>query len=220
MKLERAEPYAQALDACLSHADINTPLRIAHFMAQVTHECMGFKALAESFKYSASGLLATFPKIVGTPTRAHILANLPPDQLADFLYGDRADLGNTQSGDGYRFIGRGFIMLTGRFNYTACAKRTGLPLTDHPELLQEPEAAALAAADYWATNKINEAADRDNVRDVTRLINSALLGLPDRTSNLAIAKKIWVAGIPVSSSASDSRASPPVINPEPTPSAP
>jgi predicted chitinase len=104
-------------------------------------------------------------------------------------YNGRKDLGNTQPGDGPRFKGRGLIQLTGRANYAAAAKALDKPFVDEPELVERFPAAADVSAWFWDAHKLNQHADRDDVRAVTKIINGGYNGLDSRTSYLASTKK-------------------------------
>ena len=143
----------------LNEYAINTPLRMAHFMAQLAHESDGFKATREY----------------------HDGSN----------YEGRRDLGNTEAGDGKRYRGRGLIQLTGRYNYRKAGDALGLNLVGHPELAEKFPAALEVSCWFWAANGLNELADRDDVRAVTRRINGGLNGFEDRNRYLGIAKRIW-----------------------------
>lgn len=104
-------------------------------------------------------------------------------------YEGRVDLGNTQKGDGRRFKGRGIFQLTGRANYTKMAKRLNLPLLEQPELAAAPRTSAHIACLYWSDRKLNDAADRDDIKAVTKAINGGYNGLNDRAVRLLVAKK-------------------------------
>ncbi|MBY0392909.1 MAG: glycoside hydrolase, partial [Novosphingobium sp.] len=103
-------------------------------------------------------------------------------------YEGRADLGNTQPGDGKRFMGRGLIQVTGRANYTEMAMRSGLPLVEQPELLEQPDAAVLVSAIWWDMRRLNALVDAGREDDVTRRINGGTNGLSDRRARVARAK--------------------------------
>ena len=141
---------------------ITTPLRIAHFMAQAAHETGGFKWLRE----------------IWGPT---------PAQLR---YEGRADLGNTQPGDGKRFMGRGIFQLTGRRNYRKAGVDLSILLEEYPELAERPDTAVTTACHYWQTRGLSAPADRDDVVAVTKKINGGVTGLDDRKEQLAKAKGI------------------------------
>ena len=135
---------------------INTTLRLAHFMAQIEHESGGFKWLTEL------GGKSYFDK-----------------------YDGRKDLGNLQPGDGYKFRGRGYIQVTGRYNYTKLSKDTGIDFLNDPDLLAQEVNAIVSACWFWNKNKINELADKDDVKAVTKKINGGFNGLKDRLELLA-----------------------------------
>jgi putative chitinase len=189
----RAADYGPALDQAMAAKDINTPLRIAHFLAQLAHESAGFRALVENLNYKPETLLKVFPKRVGTLANAQKLVAAGPTAIAEAIYGNRADLGNVNPGDGYKYRGRGFIMITGRANYTSYAALVGQPLVDQPELLEQAVSAAQASAAFWATNGLNAKADADDITAITKVINGGTNGLDDRKAWLAKAKAVWPA---------------------------
>ncbi len=192
---QRAQDYAPALDAVLAMADLDTPLRIAHFMAQLAYESAGFRALVENLNYKAETLLKVFPNRVKTLEQAQALVAQGKEAIANAVYGNRADLGNTNPGDGYKYIGRGFLMITGRANYTRYATMIGQPLVDKPELLEQPLFAAQAAAAFWKTTNINAKADADDINGVTKLVNGGLNGLDGRKALLSEAKSLWPSSL-------------------------
>ncbi|HVZ29646.1 MAG TPA: D-Ala-D-Ala carboxypeptidase family metallohydrolase [Asticcacaulis sp.] len=191
----RAADYAPALDQAMAAKDINTPLRIAHFLAQLAHESAGFKALVENLNYKPETLVKVFPKRVGTLANAQKLVAAGPSAIAEAIYGNRADLGNVNPGDGYKYRGRGFIMITGRSNYTSYAKLISQPLVDQPELLEQAVVAAQASAAFWASNSLNTKADADDIVAITKVVNGGTNGLDDRKTWLAKAKTVWPAVI-------------------------
>ena len=129
--------------------------------------------------------------------QAHFLAQLAHESdhfkttreyASGSAYEGRKDLGNTQKGDGTRFRGRGLIQLTGRYNYTAAAKEFDQPFVDDPDLVEKFPAAANVSGWFWHKNTINQHADRDDVRAVTKVINGGYNGLDSRTAYLSKAK--------------------------------
>jgi putative chitinase len=188
---QRASDYAPALDGVLAMADLTTPLRVAHFMAQLAYESAGFKALVENLNYKAETLVKVFPSRVKTLAQAQSLVAQGPAAIAEAIYGNRKDLGNVNAGDGYKYIGRGFIMITGRANYTRYGALIAQPLVDKPELLEQATFAAQAAAAFWKATNINARADADDIAGVTRLVNGGLNGLDGRTALLKTAKTLW-----------------------------
>lgn len=183
--LDTAKKWASPLTKAMDRFGIDSPLRQAMFIAQVGHESGGFKALTENLNYSAERLVAVWPHRFSAASAAAVARK--PEQVANVVYANR--MGNTQAGDGWRYRGRGLVQLTGRQNYTRAAAALGLPLVDNPDLLAEPEAAAMAAAWYWADRGLNTWADLNDVTTVTRKINGGLTGLADRQSRLAVARK-------------------------------
>lgn len=158
----RAQDLGRSAAAAFPLRGIDTPRRIAHFLAQAAHETMGFVYLRE----------------IWGPT--------PAQQR----YEGRADLGNTQPGDGKRFLGRGIFQLTGRANYARYGAKLGLDLTAHPELAEEPGAAVLTACLYWQDHGLSRLADADDAQGITRRINGGVNGLADRLARLERAKRV------------------------------
>lgn len=151
--------FTHPINDTLAKCEINTPLRIQHFLAQLFHE---------------SG-------------RLFYVKELANGQA----YEGRVDLGNTHPGDGVKFKGRGLIQITGRSNYTTLGQYLGLDLISHPELLEDPENAALSAGWFWTTRKLNLIADKDDVVVITKRVNGALNGIEDRRALLTKAKTIF-----------------------------
>lgn len=186
--VDNAAAFAKALEAGLSDAGLTTPLRVAHFMAQIAHESGGLTRLEERLSYSAERLVAVWPRRFPTMAEATPYARNPA-ALAEKVYGGR--LGNVNPGDGYRFRGRGLIQLTGRDNYAVAAKYSGLPLVDDPGIATQPACAARIALGFWKSAGLNDEADRDDIDAITRVINGGLNGLDDRKAWLAKAKKVF-----------------------------
>ena len=168
---------------------INTPLRKAHFLAQVAHESANFTTARENLNYSADALLKLFPRRIDKATAERIgrKPGQPADQeaIANAIYGGEwgaKNLGNTAPGDGWRFIGRGYIQITGRANYAEVARALGLGgrLLNNPSLLESEELAAHSAAYFWRSRDLNALADKDDVEAITRKINGGLNGIDHR----------------------------------------
>lgn len=154
--------WAAKLGAACEKAGITTPLRLAHFLAQVTHESGGFRWMQELWG--------------PTPAQAH--------------YEGRLDLGNTQPGDGRRYMGRGPLQLTGRANYRNTGRRIGYPLEDQPELASQIGVGSIIACDYWTTHGLNRLADQGGlsmVTAITRSVNGGTNGLSDRQRRFQLA---------------------------------
>ena len=171
------EPY---LDQVLTRYEITTPLRQAHFLAQVAHESGCFRFTSENLKYTASSLQRVFGKYFPTPALAQQYA-LQPQKIANRVYADRMGNGNEASGDGWKYRGKGRIQLTGKDNYEAYSKETGNDFVNNPELIGGTPLWALDSAGwYWKKRNINAAADTDDVKAATRLINGGYNGLKER----------------------------------------
>ncbi|MQU29521.1 glycoside hydrolase family 19 protein [Pseudomonas helleri] len=156
--------FVPVLNTAMNRYQIVGSKRVAAFIAQIGHE---------------SGQLKYVKEIWG-PTAAQM------------RYEGRADLGNTQPGDGSKYRGRGLIQITGRANYEACGEALGLDLIKQPELLEKPQHACMSAAWFWATKGLSTLADEGKFETITRRINGGLNGLADRQMLYARALKVLV----------------------------
>jgi putative chitinase len=161
---------------------INTPLRLAHFLAQCGHESGGFRATQENLNYSAKGLNGIFKKYFPTEASAAAYAR-NPQKIANKVYANRMANGDETSGDGYKFRGRGYIQLTGRANYTSFGKAIGEDVTINPDIVSGKH-ALLSAAWFWSNNGLNKLADGGStdatVTSITKRVNGGTIGLADR----------------------------------------
>lgn len=161
--------------------EINTPLRLAHFLAQAGHESGGFKALNENLNYGAKGLLGTFKKYFTPDTAA--LYERKPEKIANLVYANRMGNGDKASGDGYKFRGRGYIQLTGKDNYSAFDKTVDENILENPDLVATKYPLA-SAAWFFHKNGLQKIADEGAtdlvVTKVTKRVNGGTIGLPDR----------------------------------------
>ena len=161
---------------------INTPLRLAHFLAQCGHESGGFRLTKENLNYSAKGLNGIFKKYFPTLESA-LPYERKPEKIANKVYGGRMGNGPESSGDGAKFCGRGFIQLTGRDNYTAFGKSIGEDMASNPEKVST-HYALLSAAWFFNKNKLHIMADEGAtdavVTKITKRVNGGTIGLPDR----------------------------------------
>jgi putative chitinase len=182
-----AETIAPALTAAADEFHINTPLRLAHWLAQLDVESAGFTRMVENLNYSAERLCqvwpARFPSLDAAQPFAH-----QPEALGNKVYGGR--MGNVQPDDGSRFKGRGFIQLTGRSNYLRYANILGADLVNNPQLAADPDVAARIAGAFWEQSFLNAKADADDLRGITRTINGGETGLDARQAALTKAKSI------------------------------
>jgi putative chitinase len=161
---------------------INTPLRLAHFLAQCGHESGGFRVTQENLNYSAKGLNGIFRKYFPTEASAVPYAR-QPQKIANKVYANRMANGSEASGDGYKFRGRGYIQLTGRDNYTQFGKAIGEDIASNPDVVSS-KYALLSAAWFWSKNGLNKLADGGAgdtvVTSITKRVNGGTIGLADR----------------------------------------
>ena len=161
---------------------INTPLRLAHFLAQCGHESGGFRATQENLNYSAKGLNGIFKKYFPTEASAAAYAR-NPQKIANKVYGGRMGNGLEASGDGYKFRGRGYIQLTGKDNYTAFGKAIGEDICANPDKVASTY-ALLSAAWFFSKNGLHKMADGGAtdavVTSITKRVNGGTIGLADR----------------------------------------
>ena len=161
---------------------INTPLRLAHFLAQCGHESGGFRATQENLNYSAKGLMGIFKKYFPTAALAAAYER-KPEKIANRVYGGRMGNGVEGSGEGYKFRGRGYIQLTGKENYTAFGKSIGEDMTVNQDKVSGPY-ALLSAAWFFSKNGLHKMADEGSsdavVTKITKRVNGGTIGLADR----------------------------------------
>jgi putative chitinase len=162
--------------------EINTPLRLAHFLAQCGHESGGFKLVKENLNYGAKGLLGIFKKYFPTEEKAKLYER-KPEKIANLVYGNRMGNGPESSGDGFKYCGRGYIQLTGKNNYAAFGKAIKEDIVANPQLVAE-KYPLLSAAWFFHTNGLHKIADKGAtdlvVTEVTKRVNGGTIGLPDR----------------------------------------
>jgi putative chitinase len=162
--------------------ELNTPLRLAHFLAQAGHESGGFKAVNENLNYGAKGLLGIFKKYFPTEQKA-LLYERKPEKIANLVYGGRMGNGPEISGEGYKFRGRGYIQLTGKDNYTAFDAVVTENIIETPDLVAT-KYPLMSAAWFFHKNGLHKIADEgatdEVVTKVTKRVNGGTIGLPDR----------------------------------------
>jgi putative chitinase len=191
--------YLEAIrkgDALFARHKIETPLRMAHFLAQALHETGNFTILRENMNYSAPRLIQIFGvnrhSAAVTAVDAAELAG-HPEAIAERVYGlgnprKALELGNTQPGDGYLYRGNGLLQTTGRGNHRRMGQACGLDLETDPDLAISPEHALKPALQEWTESNLNAFADRNDIRTITLRINGGLTGLADRESKF---EKVW-----------------------------
>lgn len=183
-KNANAQEWTDAINDILPDFEINTPKRVAAFLAQCGHESAGFSVLKENLNYSADGLNNIFAKYFKNAGRDAAPYARQPEKIANLVYANRMGNGDEKSGDGWRYRGRGPIQLTGKDNYRAFAN----DYFDDPEtLLNDPDlltdhipTSLLAAVWFWQKNKLNVQADAGDIKLMTKKINGGYIGLEDR----------------------------------------
>ena len=185
-----AKALVASLDTLASKYGLNTKLRLAHFLAQTAHESGGFRVVEENLNYSAEGLNKIFPKYFVKAGRDAQAYHRQPEKIANVVYASRMGNGDTASGDGYKFRGRGLIQLTGHDNYSSFAKDNGIKIDEAVAYLATPQGAVESAAWFWNKNGLNKIADADDVTAVTKKINGGTIGLDDRIKHTKEFKEI------------------------------
>ena len=173
------EAWYEALIQILPEYEIDTPERIAAFLAQCVHESGGFKAIKENLNYKAASLRKVFPKYFPTDELAAQYAH-NQEAIANRVYGNRMGNGDEDSGDGYAYCGRGLIQLTGHDNYKAFADSLSSSMEEIVEFLQTFEGCVQSACWFWESNGLNDLADKGDIKAMTKRINGGYIGLEDR----------------------------------------
>ena len=171
--------WYSAMDRCLPDYDINTPQRVAMFVAQCAHESGNFRVLKENLNYRAESLTKVWPRYFPNLDVAKQYAH-KQEAIANRAYANRMGNGPEESGDGWRYCGRGLIQLTGKDNYTRFAMSIETPVEEIPAYLGTFEGAVQSACWFWETNNLNQWCDQGDVMTVTKRINGGTLGLADR----------------------------------------
>ena len=194
-KVKDPAKWLDAVGATCVEFKIDTPQRIAGFLAQTSHESGGYTMLSENLNYRAATLAACWPnrfavlgadkkpikengKLVPTAVANSIAGK--PELIANLVYSGRMGNGPAESGEGWLYRGRGLKQLTGKFNYTQCGAELGIDLVGNPDLLLEPLYAARSAGWFWKTNNLSAFADVGDIKGMTKKINGGYIGLEAR----------------------------------------
>lgn len=161
----------------LNNNGINTPLRLAHFLAQLEHES-NLKPISENLNYSAASLTRVFSKYFPGDLAQDYARK--PEKIACRVYANRMGNSTEASGDGWKYRGRGFIQITGKENYKQLSAATGIDYVKDPDLLLNEADSMISALWFWNKYRLNTLADTDNVKEITRRINGGYNGLPHR----------------------------------------
>lgn len=173
------DQWHHALSEILPEYEINTPARVAAFVAQCAHESGGFTMLQENLNYRATSLVKTWPRHFPTLDVANQYQR-KPEKIANRAYANRMGNGDEASGDGWRYLGRGLIQLTGKQNYSFFAGSLEMPVEDVSEYLQTFEGAVQSACWFWETNGLNKWADNGDIVTMSKRINGGTIGMKDR----------------------------------------
>jgi putative chitinase len=189
------ESWASAVESALARFEIASQKQVAAWIAQTAHESGGYVLLQENLNYSADGMAAIWPNrfaVLGPdkkpikkdgknqPNKFALALHRKPEMIANVVYSARMGNGPIESGDGWKFRGRGLKQLTGKANYTKCGEGLGMDLISKPDLLLQPQYAALSAAWFWVENKCGPLADAGDFVGLTKRINGGTIGLQDR----------------------------------------
>lgn len=194
--------YLPELEKHLIDVEINTPLRVCHFLSQTGHESSNFDKYRENMNYSAERLEIVFRrkfdinkdgKLSDEEKKKITAIAKNQKSIANFVYAGINGNGDEKSGDGWKFIARGLIGITGRSNYRECSKYIfgDERLLDKPELLELPEYSVQAACWFWKTRGLNVMADKDDCTGITIRINGGTNGIEDRRQRLLRAKRAF-----------------------------
>ena len=197
-KIKDHEKWLQPIIETCVEFEINTPQRIAAFLAQTSHESGGYTMLTENLNYKAATLAACWPnrfaemgpnkkpkkdaKGALIPTKVALSIEKKPELIANMVYSSRMGNGPPQSGEGWKYRGRGAKQLTGKDNYKRCGEALGVDLLGNPDLLLEPLYAARSAGWFWKVNNLAPLADEGNIKEMTKKINGGYIGLEARQS--------------------------------------
>jgi len=191
-----ADDWYDALCELLPKYGITSERRVAHFLSQCAHESGGFRIMEENLNYSEKALNAVFGRYFGSPPKRNAAEYArKPEKIANYVYMDEfrskgGQMGNVEEGDGWRFRGRGLKQLTGRNNYTNFGKSVNMTAEEAAEYVATPAGAIESACWYWDSRNLNDIADSDDVKRMTKKINGGTIGLEDRQKRYVHAMKV------------------------------
>ncbi len=190
LHIDNSYEWYSAMKEMFSKYEINTPNRVAGFLAQTGHESAMYKTITENLNYSSKALDAIFGKYfkrAGVDAKEY---HRQPEKIANRIYANRMDNGDTASGDGWRFRGGGILQLTGRYNYTEFGKTVGMTAEEATDYVRTKQGAIESACWFWKTNNINKYCDNDDIVGMTKRINGGTIGLKDRKFHYAHALEV------------------------------
>jgi len=184
-----SEHWHEALSKILPDYNINTPERVACFLGQTMVESAGYRALVENLNYKPETLMKVWPHYFSTAEIAQQYGH-HPEQIANRAYANRMGNGPEESGDGWKYCGRGLIQITGKDNYSRFAQSIDTPVEEVPEFLGTFEGAIQSACWFWESNNLNDLADAGDIVGLTKKINGGTLGLAERQQHTNNAHQI------------------------------
>lgn len=182
-KLHISADWVDPLNETFERFGIVTHNQQAMFIGQCSHECGNFKLLEENLNYKAATLMKLWPRRFPTLEKANEYSG-NPKKIANSVYSSRMGNRDENSGDGFRFRGRGIIQLTGHSSYFHCGKALGVDFVANPDLVSSPKYAALSGGWFWSTHNCNSPADALDYVKVTKIINGGQIGLDDRIKHV------------------------------------
>ena len=186
--LAHAEALIPGMEAAIRTAELNTPERLAAFIAQCGHESDGFRFFEENLNYQAASLIRTWPTHFNEEN-ANEYAH-KPEKIANRAYANRNGNGSEESGDGWTYRGRGAIQLTFKENYEECSRDLGFDFIANPDAVSTPEGALLTAGWFWKRKKLNHHVDNNDFVALTKAVNGGTIGLEDRMARYEHAMSI------------------------------
>ena len=182
-KLHISADWVDPLNETFERFGIVTHNQQAMFIGQCSHECGNFRLLEENLNYKAATLMKLWPRRFPTLEKANEYSG-NPKKIANSVYSSRMGNRDENSGDGFRFRGRGIIQLTGHSSYFHCGKALGVDFVANPDLVSSPKYAALSGGWFWSTHNLNSPADALDYVKVTKIINGGQIGLDDRIKHV------------------------------------
>jgi putative chitinase len=186
------ESWSDPLNETFQRFNISSVLQQAAFIGQMSHECGNFRILSENLNYKAATLMKLWSKRFPTLEIANQYAG-NPKKIANMVYANRMGNRDESSGDGYRFRGRGCIQTTGHANYYHAGQALGVDFVMDPDLVASPKYAALTAGFFWSTHGLNELADKQDHKSITKRINGGFIGLAEREEHTRMALAVLTA---------------------------
>jgi len=175
----KIDDWYQPIITILPKYNINSNVRLAAFLSQCAHESNDFTILKENLNYKANTLIKVFPNEFPSLSLAESYVG-NPEKIANRLYCDRMGNGCEESGDGFKYHGRGIIQLTGKDEYEGFSEFCKKSLDDIPNYLETPEGSIMSACWYWDIHNLNQLADKKDIKTITKKINGGLIGYDDR----------------------------------------